>query len=52
MDERSTTLTDEEIAADVVRAETMEEDDADMDDTDATDADSDDTDADADDTDA
>jgi hypothetical protein len=52
MDERSTTLTDEEIAGDAIRAETMEEDDADMDDSDATDADSDDTDADADDTDA
>jgi hypothetical protein len=51
MDERST-LTDEEIAGDAIRAETMEDDDADMDDSDATDADSDDTDADADDTDA
>jgi hypothetical protein len=53
MDERNTTtLTDEEIAGDAIRAETTEEDDADMDDSDATDADSDDTDADADDTDA
>ena len=52
MDDRSTTLTDDEIRDDVHRAETMEDDDADMDDSDATDADSDDTDADADDTDA
>lgn len=48
MDERSTTLTDDEISGDVLRAETVEDDDADMDDSDATDADSDDTDADSD----
>jgi hypothetical protein len=52
MEERKTTLTDDEIAGDAPRAETAEEDDADMDDSDATDADSDDTDADSDDTDA
>jgi hypothetical protein len=52
MDERSTTLTDDEIRGDAYRAETKEDDDADMDDSDTTDADSDDTDADADDTDA
>ena len=51
MDERNTTLSDDEIVGDAARAETAE-DDADMDDSDATDADSDDTDADADDTDA
>ena len=54
MDERNTTLTDQEIRGDAPRAETLEtgDDDADMDDSDATDSDSDDTDADADDTDA
>jgi Cupin superfamily protein len=46
MDERSTTLTDDEIRGDAYRAETKEDDDADMDDSDTTDADSDDTDAD------
>ena len=48
MDER-TTLTDDEILSDEYRAETVENDDADMDDKDA---DSDDTDADSDDTDS
>lgn len=54
MDERTTTLTDDEIRSDQYRSEVADEEpDSDgTDATDTTDADSDDTDADADDTDA
>lgn len=57
MDERTTTLTDDEIRSDQYRSEVADEEpDSDgtdaTDTTDTTDADSDDTDADADDTDA
>ena len=54
MDERTTTLTDDEIRSDEYRSEVADEEpDSDgTDTTDATDVDTDDTDADADDTDA
>lgn len=51
MDDRTTTLTDEEIRSDQFHSEVADEE-PDSDGTDSTDADSDDTDADADDTDA
>jgi hypothetical protein len=51
MDERTTTLTDDEIRSDPYRSEVADEE-PDSDGTDTTEADSDDTDADADDTDA
>jgi hypothetical protein len=54
MDERTTTLTDDEIRSDQYRSEVADEGEpeTDTDDSDTTDADTDDTDADADDTDA